>query len=109
MSEAVKQILSKEEFDEIAAKETRPVLVDFWATWCGPCKMQGPVFHAFAEEMKEKVCALSVDVDECGELAALLEIRAIPTILVVKNNEEKERNVGLCTEKDLANMVIKYL
>ena len=109
MSENIINILSKEEFDEIIASEKLPILVDLWATWCGPCKMQSPIFHEFADSMSGKVKALKVNVDECEELAALLQITAIPTILLIKDGDLKEKKVGLSTEKDLAAMVIKYL
>lgn len=109
MSKFVTDIISKEEFDEIVATEKAPILVDLWATWCGPCKMQAPILHEFAENMQGKVRVLKVNVDECEELAALLGITAIPTLLVIKDGDLKERHVGLSTDKDLANMVIKYL
>ena len=109
MSESITNITSKEEFDGIVESEKMPIVVDLWATWCGPCRMQAPILHTFAENMAGKVRVLKVDVDECAELAALLEISAIPTILVIKDDEIKERHVGLSTEKDLAGMVIKYL
>ncbi len=109
MIEIVTDIKSKDEFDDIVNSETRPILVDLWATWCGPCKMQAPILHAFAEEMKDKVRVLKINVDECEELAALLGVSAIPTLLVIKDGDLKERKVGLSTDKDLANMLIKHL
>ena len=107
--EIVTNITSKDEFDDIVNSETRPILVDLWATWCGPCKMQAPILHAFAEEMKDKVRVLKINVDECEELAALLGVSAIPTLLVIKDGDLKEKKVGLSTDKDLANMLIKHL
>lgn len=109
MSDIVIDITSKEEFDEIVNSEKKPIVVDLWATWCGPCRMQAPILHEFAENMYEKVKVLKVNVDECEELAALLGISAIPTILVIKDGDLKEKHVGLCTEKDLSSLVIKYL
>ena len=109
MMEIVTDIKSKDEFDDIVNSETRPILVDLWATWCGPCKMQAPILHAFAEEMKDKVRVLKINVDECEELAALLGVSAIPTLLVIKDGDLKEKKVGLSTDKDLANMLIKHL
>ena len=109
MAETVINITSKEEFDNIIENEKMPIIVDLWATWCGPCKMQSPIFHEFADNMAGKVKALKVNVDECEELAALLQITAIPTILLIKDGDLKEKRVGLSTDKDLASMVIKYL
>ncbi|MBO5285721.1 MAG: thioredoxin [Clostridia bacterium] len=109
MSNYVLDITSKEEFDNIVATEDRPIVVDLWATWCMPCKMQAPILHQFADDMAGKVCVLKVNVDECEELAALLGVQAIPTILVIKDGDLKEKHVGLCSDKDLSSLVIKYL
>lgn len=109
MSKYVTDITSKEEFDQIVVSTSCPILVDLWATWCMPCKMQAPILHQFADDMGDKIRVLKVNVDECEELAALLGVQAIPTILVIKDGDLKEKHVGLCTEKDLSSLVIKYL
>ena len=107
MSE-IKEIMSNEEFINELKVEV-PVLVDFWATWCNPCRMQAPILHEFAEEMGEKVKIIKVDVDVNQEIAVSLGIMSIPTLAVYKNGELKEKKVGLTTKAGLSDLVIKYL
>ena len=109
MSELVFEINSKEEFDKIIKEEKVPVLVDLWATWCTPCKMQAPILHAFAEDMKGKVKIVKVDVDVNEEIASQLQVRSIPTIMLFVGGELKEKQVGLTPKAELSEMVIKYL
>ena len=109
MSKNVKEILSTQEFYETIENQTKPILIDFWATWCGPCKMQAPILHEFAEDLQDKILVLKVDVDIVEELAIKLNIRSIPTILVYVNGEEKEKSVGLTTKAQLSEMIIKYI
>lgn len=107
MSEII-NILGKEEFDkELNCSE--PVVVDFWATWCGPCQMQAPILHEFKEEMGDKVKVLKVDVDQNEKIAYDLRIVSIPTIYVYKDGQVVEKSVGLTPKAQLANLVIKYL
>lgn len=86
-----------------------PVLVDFWATWCGPCKMQAPILHDFKAEMGDKVKVIKVDVDVLQKLAIDYGVYSIPTLMVFKNSELKEKTVGLTTKAGLSDLVIKYL
>lgn len=79
----------------------KPVLVDFWATWCGPCRMQAPILEAFAEEHPE-VKVAKVDVDANGELAEKFGIMSIPTLLVFKNGKLVKSAVGLHDKQALA-------
>ncbi len=104
----IKEILSEEEFDrELNCQE--PVLVDFWATWCGPCKMQAPILHEFKEEVGDKVKVLKVDVDQNEKLAVGLGIMSIPSLFVYKNGELVEKSIGLTSKAQLSEMVIKHL
>ena len=107
MSE-VKEILGTAEFNS-EINSGVPVLVDFYATWCGPCKMQSPILHEFKEEMGDKVGVIKVDVDQNLDIAKQFGILSIPTILVFKNGELKEKKVGLSTKAQLSEMVIKHL
>jgi thioredoxin 1 len=85
--------LDKKNFEEIVSSKT-PVVIDFWAPWCGPCQMMGPVFEELAEEFKGKLQFAKVNVDEEIELASKFEVQGIPTLIVLKNKKEVERIVG---------------
>ena len=87
-------ILTSDNFEsEVIASEI-PVLVDFWATWCGPCKMLGPVISQIADEYEGKVKVGKVNVDEEEELAARYGIQSIPTVLLFKGGEVVEQSLG---------------
>ena len=80
-------VITKENFEEEVLKSEKPVLIDFWATWCGPCRMIAPIISEIAEEYKEiyKVC--KVNVDEEGELAVAFQVTSIPMLAVVKEGK----------------------
>lgn len=99
--------LNQQNFDEITSKGV--VLVDFWATWCGPCKMMAPNVEEIATEYKGKVTVGKVDVDECQELATRFGIMSIPTLIVFKNGEKKEVLVGYRLKMQIAQVLDKYL
>ncbi|MGN0569433.1 MAG: thioredoxin [Candidatus Fimenecus sp.] len=87
-----------ENFSQEVLKSDKPVLLDFYADWCGPCNMMAPEMEAFAEETKTvKVCKL--DVDEATDLAMTFGVMSIPTVILFKNGEEVDRFVG-AREKD---------
>lgn len=92
---------TKDNFEQEVLKSDVPVLVDFWATWCGPCQMQAPIFHAFAEKHADTAVFGKVNVDEQMELAREFAVASIPTILVIKNGEVAYRAVGLQNEEEL--------
>ena len=99
--------LNQQNFDEITSKGV--VLVDFWATWCGPCKMMAPNVEEIATEYKGKVTVGKVEVDECQELATRFEIMSIPTLIVFKDGEKKEVLVGYRLKMQIAQVLDKYL
>ena len=86
-------------FDEVVLKSDKPVLVDFWATWCGPCRILGPVIEELATEYEGRVVVGKVDVDNNQEFAAKYGVRNIPTVLVFKDGEVVGRQVGVAPKK----------
>ena len=82
-------------FEETVLKSSKPVLVDFWAAWCGPCRMVGPVIDEISNEYVGKAVVGKVDVDANQEFAAKFGVRNIPTVLVFKNGEIVGRQVGV--------------
>ncbi len=97
--------VKEDRFDDI--KESKVAVADFSATWCGPCKMMAPVFHAVADEMGDEVDFYSVDVDENPGLAAANKVFSVPTLILYKNGVEASRSVGAISRSDLLDFIEK--
>jgi thioredoxin len=102
---ALHHIKTVEEFEEKVIKSDKPVLVDFYATWCGPCKMVAPELEALAPELDGTADIVKVDVEEIPDVARQYKIMSVPTILVIKNGEEASRVVGFRPRAELKGMV----
>lgn len=94
-------MLTKDNFDEVVLKSDKPVLVDFFAEWCGPCRMLGPVLEEFSKEYEGEYVVGKVNIDEQEELAASYGIMSIPTIKVFKNGEVTKTALGFQTKDEL--------
>ncbi len=87
-------VITKENFEQEVLQSDKPVLVDFWATWCGPCQMLGPIIEQIATEKEGVIKVGKVNVDEQQELAAQFGIMSIPTLLVFKDGKVANQGVG---------------
>jgi thioredoxin 1 len=94
-------------FAEIIRGET-PVLVDFYATWCGPCKTMSPILQDFAKQMGDRVRVLKIDVDKNQAVANKYKVQSIPTLIIFKNGEIKWRQTGVVQKKVLEEMVNQF-
>ncbi|MEG0110691.1 MAG: thioredoxin [Oscillospiraceae bacterium] len=97
--------LTTAEFDKEVINSDIPVLVDFWATWCGPCRMLAPTVAQIAEENEGKVKVCKVDIDKEPKLAERYGVMSIPTVIAFKNGKEAARSVGLVPKEKLTSML----
>lgn len=103
------QNLTSSDFDSAISGSSTPVLVDFWAPWCGPCKAIAPILEELATELEEKVKITKVNIDDNGDVASKFNIRAIPTLLIFKNGNVVDQIVGNTGKEDLKSRLSKHL
>ena len=97
--------IDENNFEAEVTKSDKPVLVDFWAEWCGPCKMIAPVLDEIAKEKGDAVKVGKVDVDQNQSLSARYNIRAIPTLLFFKDGQLRDQVTGMTSKKDLLGRI----
>jgi thioredoxin 1 len=101
--------LTGADFDAEVLQSDIPVLVDFWAPWCGPCRMMGPILDAVAEKYDGRVKVGKVNVDEAGDLAGKYGVRSIPTLIIFKGGEQADMVVGAVPEAELSQRLDRAL
>jgi thioredoxin 1 len=101
--------LTSANFDAEVTQSQLPVLVDFWAPWCGPCRMMSPIIDAVAAKYEGKVSVCKVNVDEAGDIAGRFGIRSIPTLMIFKGGQQADIVVGAVPEAELSQRLDKVL
>lgn len=89
--------------------QTKPVLIDFFATWCGPCQAMSPILHNVKEYYGDQVSILKIDVDKNQELASKYQVRGVPTFVLFKNGKQLWRQSGMVQKEDLIELINQYL
>lgn len=98
------QVITNENITAVLSSD-KPVMIDFWATWCGPCKMLSPTVDEIAEDYAEKAVIAKCNVDDADEVAMQFRVRNIPTLLFFKGGELKNRLVGVVSKKEIAEVL----
>ena len=101
--------ITEKNFEELVLKNDKPVLVDFWASWCGPCRAVGPVIDQIAEDYKDKIVVGKINVDEQSALAQRFSVMSIPTLCIFKDGEVVNRMVGARPYEDITAELDKAL
>lgn len=97
--------LNEKNFEEEVLKTEKTVLIDFWASWCGPCRMMSPVIDSIAEEEGNTVKVCKINIDEEQNLAVKYNVMSIPTFIVLKNGKEVARSVGVQDKNEIIDML----
>lgn len=103
------QVFTDQNFETEVLKADKPVMVDFWAVWCGPCQMAGPIIDELAEEYKDKVKVGKVNVDENPQTAMKFGVMSIPTVVLFQNGKEVKREVGFSGKEGYRKLLEEVL
>lgn len=101
--------VTDQSFDDVVVNAAKPVLVDFWAEWCGPCKAVGPVLESLAGEFGEQITIAKMDVDSNPQMPSKFGIRSIPTMIMFKDGEAVETMIGAQPKAAIQTMIEKHL
>ena len=102
------KVATNTNFNELL-QDSKLVIVDFWATWCGPCRMLSPILDEVEEEMADKITVVKVNVDDADEVAAQFRIMSIPTLLFFKNGQAVDKTVGAMPKNELVKKINENL
>ncbi|MDF2987610.1 MAG: thioredoxin [Eubacterium sp.] len=101
--------ITNDTFQESVLNADKPVIVDFWASWCGPCRMVAPIMEELSDDYEGKIQVAKVNVDDQGELAAQFRIMSIPTVLIFKDGQIAEKIVGARGKSEFSELIEKHL
>lgn len=101
--------ITDKDFEEKVLKSDKPAFVDFWAPWCGPCKIAGPVIEELAEQYKDKINVFKLNVDENQETAQKHGVLSIPTVVLFKGGQEQDRQVGFAGKEGYEDLIKKVI
>ena len=93
-------------FDKLIHSET-PVLIDFYATWCGPCQMLGPVLKQVKDSLGERISIIKIDVDKNQEIATVYQVRGVPTMMLFQNGKQLWRQSGVLSKEEIISVIIE--
>lgn len=97
--------LTKQNFNDYVSNSNKPVMIDFWASWCGPCRMLAPIYEEIAKELKDEAMFAKLNVDENAEIAGQYHVFSIPTIIVFKKGQVTARRTGTMSKEDILNLL----
>ena len=97
------------DFEEDVNNSNLPVLIDFWAEWCGPCKMIGPILEELAEEIEDSIKIVKIDVDKNNQTAMKYSIRSIPTLMIIKEGVVQAQHIGAASKSQIQEFINQHI